>query len=74
MSVFARMDKEEREKTLRYLYGYFTSRNMGFLMPMMATLNKQNGGCYGPKKRFYSAHNKYSCQDEDVINKILSGK
>ena len=74
MSVFARMNKEKREKTLRYLYGYFTSRNIGFMMPMMATLNKQNNGCYGPKKGFYSAHRKYSCQDEDVINEILAGQ
>jgi hypothetical protein len=72
MSVFARMDKKERTQALKYLYDYFTSRNMGFLMPMMATLNKENGGCYGPKKGFYSASRKYSCQDEEIINSILS--
>lgn len=74
MSVFARMDKDKRAKTLKDLYGYFTSRNMGFLMPMMATLNKDNGGCYGPKRRSYSASNKYTCQDEGIINSILSKK
>ncbi|MDP3957783.1 MAG: hypothetical protein Q8Q10_04785, partial [bacterium] len=74
MSVFTRMDKDERETTLRRLHADFTSRNTGFLMPMLATLYRDNGGCEGPKKRFYSASNKYSCQDEDVINGILSGK
>ncbi len=74
MSVYARMDKDKRAKTLKELYGYFTSRNMGFLMPMTATLNKDNGGCYGPKRRSYSASNKYSCQDEGIINSILAGK
>lgn len=71
MSVFARMDKNTRSKTLSSLHAYFVSKNMGFMMPFMATLNKQNGGCYGSKKRFYSADNKYNCKDEDVINKIL---
>jgi len=73
MSVFTRMDKETRTKTLKNLYQYFTSKNMGFLMPYMATLHRQNGGCYGPKKRFYSADNKYNCKDEEVIRSIMSG-
>jgi hypothetical protein len=72
MSVFTRMDKDERAATLKRLHAYFTSRKVGFLMPMLATLHKDNGGCSGPKKRFYSASRKYSCQDEDVINDILS--
>jgi hypothetical protein len=71
MSTFSRMDKAKRTKTLKYLYNYFIPKNMGFLMPMMATLNKDNGGCYGPKKRSYSASNKYTCQDENIINSIL---
>lgn len=74
MSIFTRMSKKERETTLKNLYTSFTVRNMGFLMPILATLHKDNGGCEGPKKRFYSASNKYSCQDEDAINRILSGK
>lgn len=74
MSVFSRMDKIKRQETLRELYAYFTSKNMGFLMPMMATINRENGGCRGPKKRFYSASKEYSCQDEGVIYSILSGK
>jgi hypothetical protein len=71
MSIFARMNHETRIKTLSNLYQYFTSRNMGFLMPFLATINKDNGGCYGPMKRFYSPDNKYSCNDEDEINSIL---
>jgi hypothetical protein len=73
MSVFARMDKNTREKTLRNLYRYFISRNMGFMMPYLATINKTNDGCYGSKKRFYSPDNKYSCRDEDAIKKIFNG-
>lgn len=71
MSVFTRMEKDKREETLRDLHRHFISRNVGFLMPMLATLHRDNGGCKGPKKRFYSASRKYSCADEDVINEIL---
>jgi hypothetical protein len=75
LDIFARMDKETREKTLQNLYSYFSSRNMGFLMPFFGVLDKDNGGCYGPKKRYYSPDNKYSCDDEETINQILaSGK
>lgn len=74
MSVFTRMDKNTRDTTLRNLYTSFTNQNTGFLMPILATLYKENGGCAGPKKRFYSASNKYSCQDEDIINSILLGR
>lgn len=72
MSVFTRMNKGERATTLKRLYAYFTERQVGFLMPMLATLNRENGGCSGPKKRFYSASQKYTCQDEDVINSVMS--
>lgn len=72
MSVFTRMDRHERETTLKRLHAYFTSRQVGFLMPMLATLHRDNGGCSGPKKRFYSASRKYSCEDEDMINGIMS--
>ena len=72
MSVFTRMNKGERSATLKRLHAYFASRKVGFLMPMLATLHKDNGGCSGPKKRFYSASQKYSCQDEEMINTILS--
>lgn len=73
LDVFARMTKEKRAETLRRLYQYFTAKNMGFLMPYFGVLDKENGGCFGPKKRFYSPDNRYSCQDEDTINEILSG-
>ena len=72
MSSFARMDKDKRMSVIQKLYTYFTSKNMGFMLPMMATLNKANGGCYGAKKGFYSASNQYSCGDEGVINSILN--
>ena len=72
MSKFALMDEETRKKTLENLYAYFTTRDMGFLMPFLAPLYKDNGGCYGPKKRFYSPDNRYKCKDENMINAILS--
>lgn len=74
MSIFARMDQKTRVKTLQNLYKKFTSGNMGFMMPYLATINKNNGGCYGPKKRFYSPDNKYGCQDENFISDIFLGR
>lgn len=74
LDIFTRMDKETRARTLKNLYNYFTSRNMGFLMPFFGVLDPENGGCRGPKKKFYSPDNQYGCQDEDAINEILSGK
>lgn len=71
MSVYTRMDKAERRETLNRLHTYFTSQHHGFLLPLMATLSRDNGGCSGPKKRFYSASDQYSCQDERSINDIL---
>jgi len=71
LDIFARMSKEKRAETLKNLYTKFTSQNMGFLMPFMGVLANDNEGCRGPKKKFYSPGNEYSCQDEDVINKIM---
>ncbi len=71
MSTFARMNKKDREKTLEYLYKYFTKKDMGFMMPMLTALPENNGGCYGSKKRYYSAGRKFSCDDEEAINEIL---
>lgn len=71
MSSFARMNAAKRKATLGKLYNYFTAKRIGFLMPMMATLNVNNDGCRGPKKRFYSASNDYTCQDESAINNLL---
>lgn len=73
MSKFARMNQKTRANTLEYLYQTFTSRGMGFMMPFLATINKNNGGCHGPMKRFYSPDNKYACKDENQINEILRG-
>jgi len=71
MSTFARMSEELRHKTLYNLYHKFNSQDVGFLMPIITPLPKDNGGCHGPKKSFYSPHMKYDCRDLDVINEIL---
>lgn len=71
MSVFTRMSKERRTETMKRLHEKFRKERVGFLLPLMATLHRENNGCYGPKKRYYSAHRKYTCQDEDAINAIL---
>jgi hypothetical protein len=71
MSVFTRMDEDERRETLERLYRHFRGEGVGFLLPLLATLHKDNDGCHGPKQRYYSASRKYSCRDEDVINNIL---
>ena len=73
LDIFARMTKEKRAETLENLYKKFTSQNMGFMMPFMGVLDNNNGGCRGPKKKFYSPDNAYTCKDEDAINKILAG-
>jgi hypothetical protein len=74
MGVFSRMDHEKRIERLDYFYRFFTSKNMGFMMPYLAVLNRQNEGCHGPTKGFYSPSRKYECKDEDAIRKIMSGK
>lgn len=71
LDIFARMSQKERATTLENLYKYFSKKEMGFLMPFFGVLDKTNGGCYGPKKRYYSPDKKYSCDDEKTINKIL---
>lgn len=73
LDIFARMSPQKRAETLKNLHEYFTGQNMGFLMPYFGVLNRTNGGCYGPKKGFYSPDNAYGCKDEDVINSILAG-
>lgn len=74
MGRFAQMDKATRSETLSRLHRYFMGKGVGFLMPMMARLHRDNDGCYGDDKHFYSASRKYSCGDEDVINEILLKK
>lgn len=71
MSNFTLMSNDERALALKKLDNYFASKDVGFLMPMVAVLPKENGGCHGKSKKFYSADNKYSCDDEDVINELL---
>jgi len=71
MSIFARMDESLRHKTLENLHKKFISQDVGFLIPILAVLPKDNGGCHGKSRKFYSPDNKYSCKDEDAINRIL---
>ena len=71
MATFANMSKSTREKTLKGLHEKFTSQDVGFLMPMLAVLPPNNSGCHGDKKRYYSADKRYTCQDEDTINRTL---
>lgn len=71
MSTFTRMGPELRARTLERLHQYFDERNVGFLMPMMATLHADNAGCRGPDPNFYSASRRYSCADEEAINRAL---
>lgn len=73
LDIFARMSQPKRAQTLRNLYNFFSNKNMGFLMPYFGVLDRQNGGCYGPRPRYYSPDNAYSCKDEDVIHQILGG-
>jgi hypothetical protein len=73
LDIFARMSVSKRAATLKKLYGFFNHNNTGFLMPYFGVLDTGNGGCFGPKKRFYSPSDAYSCQDEGVIGKILAG-
>jgi hypothetical protein len=72
LDIFTRMSAEKRAETLNNLYQKFTTQNMGFMMPFFGVLDNNNGGCRGPKKKFYSPDNAYSCKDENVINAILS--
>ncbi|MFA6973671.1 MAG: hypothetical protein WC238_02975 [Parcubacteria group bacterium] len=71
MGIFARMPQERRIATLKNLYQKFTGENVGFLMPFLATLNRENDGCYGPNKNFYAPSDKYKCKDEAAINRIM---
>lgn len=74
LDIFSRMSGQKRAQTLQNLYGKFNSQNTGFLLPYFGVLSRDNNGCYGPKKRFYSPDNAYGCRDEDAITRILAGK
>lgn len=71
MSTFTRMEDDQRRKALRDLHKFFTAQRKGFMLPIIAVLPEDNGGCYGDKKNFYSPSKKYSCDDEKTINDIL---
>ncbi len=73
MSTLARMDASTRRKTTAWLHAYFTERDIGFLLPFLTPLPKDNGGCIGPSEHFYTPDDAYSCGDEDAWNDILSG-
>jgi len=74
LDIFARMDHPTRAKTLNDLYAKFATKKTGFMMPYFGVLDRENNGCKGPQKRYYSPDNSYTCQDESVINKILVSK
>ncbi len=71
MSTFARMNDRLRQQTLKNLHQKFTSQGVGFLLPILTPLPKDNDGCHGPRKSFYSPSMKYGCKDLNAINKIL---
>lgn len=71
MSIFTRMDEESRHEATARLYRHFTSRGVGFLVPYLARLHVDNGGCVGPAKRYYTPDDRFSCDDEDAWNQIL---
>lgn len=73
MSIFSRMNKEKRSRTLRELHKRFTEKGIGFLLPVMTALPKRNGGCFGERERYYSASSAFGCGDETVIKDILDG-
>jgi hypothetical protein len=72
MGIFTRMDQDQRIATLKSLYQKFTSQNVGFMMPFLAVINHDNGGCYGPNKNFYAPSDKFKCKDETAINAIMN--
>lgn len=71
MSTFALMSTEMRHNTLERLHKKFRTQNVGFLLPLLTPLPRDNGGCHGPRRSFYSPHMKYGCPDLDAINAII---
>lgn len=74
MATFVSMDSVTRAATLRRLYNFFINDNIGFMLPVMTALPAEHDGCYGNRPRYYSADNRYKCQDEDVIASILTNE
>jgi len=71
MSVLTRMSEDDRHATTARLHSYFNSKGVGFLLPYLTPLAKENGGCVGPGKKFYTPDDRFSCDDESAWNKIL---
>lgn len=71
MSIFAQMNRKTRAATLQNLYSTLTTGNTGFMLPFLAVINDSINGCYGPQKNYYTASDKYSCRDENIMNSIL---
>jgi hypothetical protein len=74
MNTFARMSTSTKELFLKEKYNYFTNaKGMAFLMPFRGIPLGSGIGCWGENIWAYSADNRYTCRDEDVINYVLSG-
>jgi hypothetical protein len=74
MNTFARMSTGTKEQFLMQKYDYFTNtKGMSFLMPFRGIPLGSGIGCWGENIWAYSADNKYTCRDEDVMNYVLSG-
>lgn len=72
MSVFTLMSDEKRHNTLTNYRTFFLEKNIGFMLPLIAPLPRDNGGCHGSRKGFYSPDMNFGCRDIDVINELLS--
>lgn len=71
MSIYARMDRATRAKTILELKRRFTNEKFGFLVPYQAVVYRNNGGCHGPSPEFYTPDNNYSCRDENLMDQAL---
>lgn len=71
---FAKMSASARAQFIRDSYAFLRSKNVGFLLPFVASLGStsQQPGCYGPYWWSYSASNRYSCADENVLNEVMT--
>lgn len=72
MATFVLMDDDQRAIVLENLYTFFTQQDIGFLLPVFTALPNGHDGCHGNKERYYSADEQYSCDDESVIEDILT--
>ncbi len=72
MSIYARMDRATRAKTILELKRRFTDEKFGFLVPYLAIVYRNNGGCYGPNPEFYTPDNSFSCRDENLMDQAFA--